>query len=240
MSWIILFMILGVFSRNRVKGRKFTLAAFISLLFFTNPFVINFALDLWEVDAYDSELIIEPYEVGVLLGGSMRYYNDVIERPVYSQSVDRLLQTIALYKKGKIKTILLSGGSGRLTNPDEKESPIIKEVLLVAGVSEKDILMESKSRNTWENAKYSSQMIKDQASDGKVLVITSAWHMRRSLACFSKSGLKVEPYSVDERSGIMTYTPDRWLIPGTEPLTKWNALIHEWVGCLAYKMMGYI
>jgi uncharacterized SAM-binding protein YcdF (DUF218 family) len=239
-TWILILLMIGVFGLSKGWGRRYITASLVMMVFFSNPFFINEALDLWEIPAYNPDRIEEPFDVAILLGGSMRYYNDVLERPVYSQSVDRLLQTIDLYKRGKIKKILLSGGSGRVQHPHEKEAPIIKEVLLNAGIPEGDIILETASRNTRENALYSAQIIQKNMPGSGVLLITSAWHMRRSMACFAKVGMDVVPFPVDERSGDGTYTPDRLLIPASANMTRWAMLIHEWAGIIIYKTMGYI
>lgn len=240
MTWILAMFVWGMIRYNSRFGRRLLTACIAMLLFFTNPFLVNRVMDVWEVKPYSSVQIQEPYEIGVLLGGSMKYYNDVLERPVYSQSVDRLLQTIELYHDNKIDKILLSGGSGRLTRPDEKESPVIEQVLIRCGIERDDIIRESESRNTWENAVYSAELINENYKGSRVLLITSAWHMRRSIACFNAAGINAVPYPVDERAGKGAWTPDRLIIPSAASLHNWNTLIHEWFGCIMYKLAGYI
>jgi uncharacterized SAM-binding protein YcdF (DUF218 family) len=64
--------------------------------------------------------------------------------------------------------------------------------------------------------------------------------MRRAIACFEKVGLKVSPYSVDRNaSPVRRHSLDYLLIPDTGTLGDWNALIHEWIGLVVYKMEGY-
>ena len=71
-------------------------------------------------------------------------------------------------------------------------------------------------------------------------MITSAFHMRRSLRCFEKVNLKVEPFSVDTRSATYINTIDKIIQPDAECLTQWDLLLHEWIGILMYKVMGYV
>jgi uncharacterized SAM-binding protein YcdF (DUF218 family) len=239
-TWILVILIWGMFRQKSGFGRRLLISALTMLLFFTNPFIVNRVMNAWEVKPYSSGQIREPYDIGILLGGSMRYYNDVLERPVYSNSVDRLLQTIELYHEGKIRKVLLSGGSGRLSRPLEKESPIIQKVLVNGGVKPDDIILESESRNTRENALYSAEIIKKEYPGARTLLITSAWHMRRSVACFSAAGLDPVPFPVDERAGQGGWTPDRLIIPSVSSLQDWNTLIHEWFGCIMYELAGYI
>jgi uncharacterized SAM-binding protein YcdF (DUF218 family) len=159
---------------------------------------------------------------------------------VYSQSVDRLMQTIVLYKSGKIKKILLSGGSGSMTRPDERESNIILKVLESTGIPRGDVIVENDSRNTYENAAYTTKLLKKDYPGQHYLLITSMFHMRRSAACFKKTGLTFDTFPVDPRGNYHDYTPESALIPNAGAFLLWDALIHEWVGMATYKIMGYI
>ena len=102
-----------------------------------------------------------------------------------------------------------------------------------------DILIEDISRNTYENAKYAKELIIDHELKGPFLLSTSACHMRRSLACFDKQELQVDAFPVDYLSGKREFNPDRLFRPKSHVLKSWNALIHEWVGFLFYKIAGY-
>lgn len=189
---------------------------------------------------YPSEKLTEVYDVGIVMGGSMRYYDEDADRIVYAQSVDRLLQTMQLYHDHKIKKILLTGGSGFVNYQDWKESGLIAKVLLKSGVKAEDIILENNSRNTYENAVYSAKMLQTGNYGSRYLLITSATHMKRSLACFRKAGIQTVPFPVDPRSSVQFYTPDKIIIPDADNLVSWDVLIHEWIGMLMYRMMGYI
>jgi len=210
------------------------------LIFFTNPFIILKIQELWEVPPISYESIHEPYDVGIVLGGSMRYYDQSAKRVVYSNSVDRLIQSMELYHRGKIKKILLTGGSGFVNFQEWKESGLIANVLLISGVKSEDIILENNSRNTYENAKMSASILNTKKYGDKFLLITSAFHMRRSLACFNKCGIRTTPFSVDVRSGIHLLTFDKIIEPNADNLAAWDVLIHEWVGMGMYRLMNYI
>ena len=237
LTWVIVLTILGVLGKP--YSRRCRIAAVALLLFFTNPFFLNLAMRSWEIPGRAIHNITEPYDVAIVLGGSMRYYNGELERPVYSSSVDRLIQAISLYRKGKVKKILLTGGSGRISAPDEKESAILFGVLKDAGIPAADIILENESRNTYQNAVETARILKSGSHGTRFLLITSAFHMRRSLACFSKAGINADPWSVDQKSGAITYTPDRLLVPEAAVMEYWDILFHEWVGVIVYKAAGY-
>jgi uncharacterized SAM-binding protein YcdF (DUF218 family) len=72
------------------------------------------------------------------------------------------------------------------------------------------------------------------------LLITSAFHMRRSLGCFEKVGFNVAPYSTDRYSGERKYIFDHLFIPSASVLEEWNLIIHEWIGYMTYYFSGYL
>lgn len=122
----------------------------------------------------------------------------------------------------------------------DKESDIIVKVLLQSGIPMNDIIIENQSRNTYENAIFSTEILHQNFPDSKVLLITSAFHMRRSLACFRKAGMILDPYPVDKKARHETITPDRIFLPDPGCLIYWDILIHEWIGMVTYKIQGYI
>lgn len=239
LSWVLICFVVSLLGKNKGRQRKFRIAAVVILMVFTNPWLVSRVIYAWEVPAVNAEKIHPAYDVGIVMGGSMRYFDPDLNRVVYSSSVDRLLQTMQLYHDGKIKKILLSGGSGFVNFQDWKESGLISKVLLKSGVKEEDILLENNSRNTYENAVNTAQMLKGGKYGQRFLLITSAFHMRRSQMCFDKTGLKTDPFSVDLRSAIHINTLDRIIQPDAECLVQWDMLIHEWVGIVMYKLMGY-
>ena len=239
--WVVGLLILAYLFKKKKPAFSTKLfgIGLVALLIFTNPFIVNWVMNSWEVKAYSADEIKTPYEVGIVLGGSTRYYDNDSKRMVFSSSADRLMQAVELYHKGKIKKIFLSGGSGFVNFQEWKESEKLYPLLVSNGVKPEDILMENSSRNTYENALETAKVLKGKGVKSKSLLITSAFHMRRSLACFEKVNLKVDAYSVDVRSGGAIYTLDRLIQPDPEALVAWDLLTHEWVGFMIYKMLGY-
>jgi uncharacterized SAM-binding protein YcdF (DUF218 family) len=96
-----------------------------------------------------------------------------------------------------------------------------------------------KSGNTHENAVYTKMFFADKLT-GKVLLISSGWHLKRAGAAFKKAGIDITPYSTDRYSGPVKFDFDYLLLPSAETLFNWEKLMHEWIGCLVYKIRGYI
>ncbi|MFY9311075.1 MAG: YdcF family protein [Bacteroidia bacterium] len=192
---------------------------------------------LWEVPATPYK-DLKTYEAGIVLGG-MSVYDPSLDRAQFFRGVDRLIQAVELYKNGVIKKIIFTGGSGRLLHPEMKEGNYINRYLLYMGVPESDFTIEAESKNTYENAVFTKQSLNEN-SKNDFLLITSSMHMRRSLGCFNKAGLNVQPYSTDRYAGPRKFEFDHLFIPEPSVLYDWTKLLHEMVGYITYKIAGYL
>ena len=227
--------------RRRIK--KLALITFTALFFlFTNLFLINQLMRWWEIPATPLQELDASYELAVILTGVTVPDREPQDRVHLQKGADRIMHTLQLYKLGLVEKIFISGGSGSLLKEaDRSEAAQIRQVLLLSGVLEEDIQTEERSRNTHENALYTAQWLEDNnLSEHRFLLITSAFHMRRSLACFRQLGLHPTPFSTDFYTDAPKYTPDRLLIPSEEALVIWTRLIKEWVGYTVYGLMGYL
>ena len=228
-------MLISVFKRNR--GRKFLWYSIVTLYFFCNQFIFNEVIRLYEPAPKHIAEKEENYSAVIVLGGLSSFHNEN-QQLEFQESADRLLDVLPLYFKGTVKKIIIAGGSGRLVNR-ETESPHLKQYLMNIGVKEKDIFIESKSRNTYENAVYSKELIEEHGLEEPFLLSTSATHMPRSLACFKKQGINVISFPNDYLGREREFNPDRIFVPKAHILKSWDAIIHEWVGWLSYKLAGY-
>lgn len=193
---------------------------------------------VWEVPAMESTAS-KQYEAGIVLGG-MSVYDQKLDRVQFYRGVDRLLQAVELYRKGVIKKIIFTGGSGLLLRPEMKEGKYLARYLTYFDIPENDFIVENESRNTRENAVYTKQLLNQQHLRGNFLLITSGFHMRRGLGCFKKVGMELEPYSTDRFTGERNFAWDHLLIPNISALDGWSTLIHEVVGYGTYKIMDYL
>lgn len=234
-SWIVLFLLLAVFSKDVKWKKRSLITSAVLLLFFSNTFILDEFLHAWEIEVvkHGKE---KPHDIGIVLGGGVNY--DVISKRVsYGHNMQRYTDAIDLYKRGVIKKILVSSGSGSLVY-DWKEADWIKKMYVQFGVPEEDIWVENRSRNTAENAQFTKAFLDSMQWQGSAYLITSSFHMRRSMACFSKAGIKADPYPTNKMTGLRKFYPDHLLLPNAFALVRWDSLIHEWIGCVAYKLTG--
>ena len=123
-------------------------------------------------------------------------------------------------------------------DPNRDNSPIF-DFYVMCGVDPNDIIIESASRNTRENAFLVRDLLNSDSS--KIILMTSAFHMRRAEGCFRKIGLEVTGFSTDFYTAI---PKDRFgfdaFLPSPITLANWNFLIKEWIGYVVYWIIGYI
>lgn len=238
---ILICILLAIFLRNPLWKKRMFVAGFILFLFFTNDFIANEVMRAWEPDAIAYQDINKSYDLGILLAGVTRSGNTPADRVYFQRGVERLTHTLQLYRMGKIRRILVAGGSGRLLDIGEREADDIRNALVMMGVDEADIIVENNSRNTRESAVEVQKLLAEmnQNASGCIL-ITSAFHMPRSSACFAKVGLPMDTFPTDSYTHPRTFTPDILFIPKTGALEVWHKLTREWIGFIAYKLAGYV
>ncbi|WP_066838629.1 YdcF family protein [Rufibacter ruber] len=236
--WIVALLGFGLISKKQARNRKALWLAVAALLFFTNPFLINEVWLAWEPEPVLMQEVPH-YDAAVVLTGVTRGDKSPHDRTHYGEGSERILDAIQLYKMGKVRKIIISGGSGSLQEVVNTEAHDLQQTALYAGVPAQDILLEEQSRNTRENARFTKELVQQQPRLQRLLLLTSAFHMRRAAGCFAKAGLAVATFPVDFQTHDRSFTPDDLLVPSAEALYKWEKIIHEWVGVITYKLLGY-
>lgn len=222
--------------------RRFFWTGFVFLFFFSNEFILNEVFRRWEVQPTPYEAITAPYDWAVVLTGVTQLAEGKPEdRTYFQKGADRVTHAVQLYKLGLVKNILVSGGSGRLVDVGHVEAEEIRQAMVMMGVPDSVIVTEVDSKNTHESAVAVARLFKEKniRSENAVL-ITSAFHLRRSLKCFKNEGIEMKGFSVDFYSHPTQWTPDVLLVPDVYAIFKWHRLIKEWVGITAYWFAGYI
>ena len=236
--WILVVFALSIFLKEKHLKRYLSIITFSLLLFFTNPFIFHEFMRAWEPEAVKKDEIKENYDYVIVLTG-MITFDEKFERINFQAASDRLLQAIDLYKDGIADKIFITGGSGKIFDQKHKEASILKEYLVNLGIPETDILIESGSKNTYENAVESAKILKPETNNHSYLLITSAFHMRRASACFKKQGFEFDIFVTDRYSGKRKFTLDQLFVPKAEALNGWTLLIHEVCGYIVYDMVGH-
>jgi uncharacterized SAM-binding protein YcdF (DUF218 family) len=235
----ILFLISVLIKNVKIKNRIFW-TALIGLWFFSNEFIANEVMNVWEIKAVPFA-DMKRHKLGIVLTGSTISGLEPNDRVYFNRGADRVTHTVQLFKKGIIERILISGGSGKLVERDEPEANKFSQAMQLMGVPAEAIIIENATRNTAESAiEVTKILTKYDYGEKDCLLITSAFHMRRSLASYKKAGLDLEPFSTDFYGHPRDFHIDSLIIPQIEAMQKWHKLIKEWIGYIAYKIVGYI
>lgn len=234
-------LLTGMLTRRPLLKRIALRAGVAGLLFFTNPWIVSRCAAWWEIGSISPESLPQSYDIGIVLGG---YTNFDAETPkgvhTYQRSVNRLTTALGLLQSGRVRRLLLTGGSGKVIGHEDSEAAETRQYLRELGIPDSLVIVENASRNTRENALFSKAALDTLAPGASCLLISSAWHLRRASACFQKVGLPCTPFGTDYYAEHSNGNPFHWLEPDWESLMKWNALIKEWVGWWAYRLKGYI
>lgn len=233
-------MIFVLISKKKKTKKLLLRIALFSLLFFTNSFIAKEFTGLWEKDVVQPSELKTVYDVGIVLGGGTITYDAKNNMKFFQHNTDRITQALWLYKQGKIKKILISGGAGSIVYRNVKEANLMKEYLVEVGFNPKDIIADSISDNTHENAVNTTKIVSERFPDGKFLLITSSIHMRRSIDCFKKEGLECDIFPTNPIAAHRKWDIETLLLPNYKALEYWDKLFHELFGYLAYALVGYV
>lgn len=235
-SWIfILFIVRLVIKSNSIK-RKINLCIIALSIVFSNPFIYRSLIICYQPKMLKLNKDAK-FSVGILLGGLSMY--DKNNEGYFVESSDRFIQTANLYHSGNIHKIIVSGGSGILLKKEPDEASFLRRELIRNGIPDSVIIVETKSKNTYENAVYSKKILDSLNILPPYIIITSAIHVPRSTKVFSKAGYSnytMYPcnYEVIENKFLL----EDYLIPDVSLLKNWKDFIKEIIGTKVYQLTG--
>jgi len=235
--WVILVFIYALLTKNSRRKKIAFRVTFGLLIFFTNPFIYRSALGAYELEPVQLAPT-QKFNTGILLGG-MVSYNKKEDKGYFNNVADRFIQTALLYKQGHIEHILVAAGNGYITKNNFSEAAYIKTHLIQLGVPADRIYIDTKSRNTEENARYAKQLADSAGLTGPYLLISSAMHLRRAEKLFRKGGLEPTLYpcnfiAQDKGNNFL----EEYLLPSSDAFARWDNLIKEVVGMAVYAVTG--
>jgi uncharacterized SAM-binding protein YcdF (DUF218 family) len=173
----------------------------------------------------------------ILLGGSIEASDSAARGSlVANESAERVLDTIGLAHRYPQARILISGGGGTVFGDGTAEAPIIAAYLATIGIDPSRLMIEDRSRTTYENAIH-SRSLADPRPGERWLLVTSAWHMPRAVGVFRKAGFPVIPYPVDYRTRG-SFADQRTFAFVSEGLRRLDVVTKEWAGLIAYWAAG--
>lgn len=151
---------------------------------------------------------------------------------------DRMVETAILARRFPTAKVVVSGGTGELFLEGEGDAATAPRLLTALGVTADRLILENKSRNTYENAVFTKELVTPKPGESWLLV-TSAFHMPRAKALFDKAGFATIPWPVDYRTtgregiGLFRDNP-------ADSLQVTTMATREWIGLFAYWISGRI
>ena len=152
------------------------------------------------------------------------------------EAAERLTEAVARPAFTPRRNLVFTGGSASLLGGDFTESDVVRQFWREMGVDETRVVFEDKSRNTFENAIFTRELVHPRKNE-RWLLITSAFHMPRAVGIFRRAGMTLIPYPVDYRT---TGTAHDFRISPDGPLAlRLSELaLREWIGLFAYWASG--
>ena len=239
LSLIILLQLFIIFFTQSKKLVFFFSKLFLILfLFFGYSPLSNFLLSKIEDYIQTSKYPVQQLTGVIVLGGSFNSGLESKERNevFLNSSAERLTKALEIYKKNPRILILFSGFSNSIKPQGWSETDMAKKFFLDQGVRIDNLIFENQSRNTFENIKYSKDIIANYK--GTWGLVTSANHMPRSFFAFKKQGLILEPIHVDYKTGTSRMF---WInFDISSGLRNWGIVLHELLGISYYKLTNKI
>ncbi|MEQ1942713.1 YdcF family protein [Mesorhizobium sp. VNQ89] len=151
---------------------------------------------------------------------------------------DRYLEAAVLARRYPDARIVISGGTGTVILDGEGDADTSVKLFTALGIPQDRLVLEGESRNTYENVENIRKLVAP-GPDETWLLVTSAFHMPRSVGLFRKAGFPVTPWPVDYRTsgqegiGVFKDNP-------ADSLAATTMAIREWIGLIGYKFTGRI
>lgn len=217
-------------------GRKLMGGAMIALVITAYSPLGNMLLLPLEDRFSQPNIEAAPYGI-IVLGGSIDTLVSKARNSVtINEAAERLFEAVKLARRFPQARVLFTGGSGRIVYQGMSEADTVERFFADMGLSPDRLIFEGKAKNTWQNALFTEALIESNA-DQRWVLVTSAFHMPRSVGCFRKVGINIIPWPVDYRTRgqsdiyrILASAADGW--------KRLDVAVREWIGLLVYRIFG--
>lgn len=234
-NWMIIgFILYFLFKKQRLK--KISLYVILGIfLIFSNQGLFDLYARHWQPRpremAKDSG-----YSCAILLGGYCGV-DEFTGEGFFTYGADRFVQTVKLYKTGKVRHIFISGGTTTTGLGNFRVGEWTKQELIAMGIPGEDVTLEDQSENTAENAINTKKALEATSFKPPYLLVTSAYHMPRASLIFRNAGMNVVDYPCNYVAGTEKFHFSK-LIPSSATLRDWDPFLKETAAYLWYKLKG--
>jgi uncharacterized SAM-binding protein YcdF (DUF218 family) len=240
LSLVLCLLTLALSIVRRSQALRLTVSAAIVLLWISSMPAFADLITATLEDQYPAVPVAEAPTVDVIivLGGDIASPRRRISEPELGEGADRLFEAYSLWRAGKARTMLISGGDLPWAQPSRPEAEIVGVALQTLGVPADAILVEGQSRNTRENAVNSAALWREKGFQSGLLV-TSAIHMPRAMATFRAVGLNLAPWPSDFRADYSQGYSLFDFLPDAHALELTTLSVKEWLGLAVYQWLTW-
>ena len=236
---VVLALVSLIVGSRRWPSRILVLLAVILLWLPSMPVTANLLALRWEAMYPEVAVKDLPWaDAIVLLGGFAEQPLPPRVEPDLKDGVDRLFEAAQLFHAGKAAHIVVSAGNLPWHRIIAPEAHWIGQFLGELGVPADAIILESKSRNTHENAAFTAPIL---AAHGwhTVLLVTSADHMPRAMAIFRKTGIAATAATTDVYGHEPVFESILDVLPDVRALEETSNVLKEMIGLVYYRLRGW-
>ncbi|GGG07187.1 hypothetical protein GCM10010995_25900 [Cysteiniphilum litorale] len=230
---VLVMLLLIIFIKRKVLRVFMALIAFMILYLSSTGIVSDYFLSGLEKYKPVTESTIISNDALILLGAGLEKQGSVVQPTLLAYS--RILEACRIYqtahKNGVQYKIIITGGDVRKYGVSEAQ--VYGRVLEDMGVNKDDLILESKSLNTYQNAEYTKSITKNLPYSNYLLV-TSSLHMSRSLLYFDQFAIKAIPAVSDSPKPISSWTPSPY------NLMLLSFALHEYLGIFRLHVYDYL
>lgn len=244
-----LILLIALILDKKPRWRRGLLIAALVILWIGSNRWVSFALARSLEWRYLPPGDIPTAEVIVVLGGGTESADPPRPMTEVNSAGSRVLYAAKLYQEGAAPVILVSGGNldfsdARGATPAEE----MTELLLLMGIPDEAIWPQGRSQNTYEDALYSAELLRENGID-EVILVTSAMHMPRSVALFENQDIVVIPapvnFTITEQNWANAFRPTAGellihLLPNTSALNLTTNVLKEYIGMWVYGLQGWL
>ena len=227
----LLSILLGTyFNKKKIIYSSLVLFYIISTPYFANNFfkVVEGQYNKLEIEK------INKVDAIVVLGGSLRINELKNKYNIEWEDADRFFGGLKLYKEKKSKQIVFTGGKMPYNLTKVSEGAVLKKYAIKYGIKAEDILVTRDALNTFEE----SQAVKELLGENKsIILVTSAFHMKRAKKLFERKGFNVTAYKVDYKTSPRVNLNLIDLIPSASSLYKTEIAFREILGRFYYNLI---
>jgi uncharacterized SAM-binding protein YcdF (DUF218 family) len=237
LAFLLLAAVLLIFTRMARFGRRLGLGTAMLLLVFGLSPAGNWLILPLEMRFPVPDLSGRTIDGIIVLGGAVQERQTLAHGPLaMNDAGERVVAMADLARRYPAARVVFTGGAGAYSAAPKPEAEVVREQLTTLGLATDRVLFETESLNTHENAILTKAMVKPAPGETWLLV-TSAWHMPRSVGIFRKAGFSVVAYPVDFRTAGWQDSL-RPFASVSDGLRRTDLATREWIGLIVYRLTG--